>query len=258
MENKISVVINTYNAEQYLREVLESVKDFDEIVVCDMESTDRTLDIARQYGCRIITFPKGNIKIVEPARNFAIHAATYPWVLVVDADELVTPELRDCLYRMIAGPDCPKGLFIPRQNRFMNIPQRHRIGDHQLRFFARDLTTWPPYIHAVPVVRGRMGRLSPDRGTMLVHLAANTLHEVVEKANRYTDEELVKRSGKSYGAGALLWRPAWRFFKAFVLKGKCLNGVTGLIDSVLTAFYQFLLVAKCIEKGRQANDNKNI
>ena len=58
-KNKISVVINTYNAEQHLEEVLESVKDFDEILICDMESTDHTLEIAQRYGCRIVKFPKG-------------------------------------------------------------------------------------------------------------------------------------------------------------------------------------------------------
>ena len=57
-ENKISVVINTYNAERDLEQVLEAVKDFDEVLICDMESTDKTLDIARKHGCRIVTFPK--------------------------------------------------------------------------------------------------------------------------------------------------------------------------------------------------------
>ena len=94
----ISVVINTYNAEKHLSQVLDAVKDFDEVVVCDMESTDNTIGIAREYGCRIVTFPKGNITIVEPARNFAIHQAKHEWVLVVDADEVITPELREYLY----------------------------------------------------------------------------------------------------------------------------------------------------------------
>ena len=95
MENSqtISVVINTYNAERFLRRVLESVKNFDEIVVCDMESTDHTLDIARQYGCRITTFPKANYHCAEPARQHALDFARGPWLLVVDADELVTPQL---------------------------------------------------------------------------------------------------------------------------------------------------------------------
>ena len=59
MEQKISVVINTYNAETKLAKVLDTVKDFDEVVICDMESTDSTLDIARKYNCKIVTFPKG-------------------------------------------------------------------------------------------------------------------------------------------------------------------------------------------------------
>ena len=74
-ENKISVVINTYNAERDLEQVLKAVKDFDEVLICDMESTDATLDIARKYGCRIVTFPKANHKSAEPARTFAIQSA---------------------------------------------------------------------------------------------------------------------------------------------------------------------------------------
>lgn len=79
---RISVVINTYNASAHLSQVLESVKGFDEIVICDMESTDQTLDIAREYDCRIVTFPKKNYNIVEPARNFAIQQASYPWIQI--------------------------------------------------------------------------------------------------------------------------------------------------------------------------------
>lgn len=256
MENKISVVINTYNAERHLREVLESVKDFDEIVVCDMESTDHTIDIAKEYGCKIVTFPKKDYKIVEPAREFAIHQTEYPWVLVVDADELVTPELRQYLYQRIKKPDCPKGLFIPRQNRFMNVPYRGRIGDHQLRFFDNRVTTWPAYIHAIPTVKGHVGKVPPDNNVMLVHLAENTVSEVAEKNNRYTDNEVEKRAGKHYGVWSLLWRPFWRFFKAYVLDDKYRDGVPGLISSMMKGYYQFLLVAKMIEKSMNGNTRR--
>ena len=102
IEHGISVVINTYNASQHLAEVLETVKDFDEVVICDMESTDNTLDIARKYGCKIVIFPRGNYQICEPARQTAIDAASCKWVLVVDADELVTPEG----YRMASHHSC--------------------------------------------------------------------------------------------------------------------------------------------------------
>ena len=80
--HKISVAINTYNSAKYLPEVLDSLKGFDEVVVCDMESTDDTVDIALAHGCRVVTFPKGNINICEPARNTAIRSASNEWVLV--------------------------------------------------------------------------------------------------------------------------------------------------------------------------------
>lgn len=72
----ISVIINTYNSARHLEKVIDSVKDFDEIIVCDMESTDDTVDIARRKGAHVITFPKGNHTCCEPARNFAIEHAS--------------------------------------------------------------------------------------------------------------------------------------------------------------------------------------
>ena len=84
---KISVVINTYNASLYLEQVIEAVKSFDEIVVCDMESTDNTRDIARRNGCKVVTFPKADHKSAEPARTYAIQQASSKWVLVVDRSE---------------------------------------------------------------------------------------------------------------------------------------------------------------------------
>ena len=99
--------------------VIRSVEGFDEVLICDMESTDGTLDIARRMGCRIITFERKQYSIVEPAREYAIHEAQHEWVLVVDADELVTPELKDYLYRHIQQEGCADGLFIPRKNYFM-------------------------------------------------------------------------------------------------------------------------------------------
>lgn len=257
-ENKISVVINTYNAEKFLREVLEAVKGFDEIVICDMESQDSTVSIAQEYGCRVVTFPKKDHYIVEPARQFAIQSASFHWVLVVDADEIVTPELREYLYRRIAEADCPQGLYIPRHNRFMNRLKRGAVRDYQLRFFVREGTEWPPYIHTFPKVNGRVEKiLDGGRKVCFVHLIENYLYETVEKVNRYTDGEVEKRADRNYGVGALLWRPAWRFVRSYFIDGNIRNGVSGFIDSVVTAFYHFLVVAKIIEKRiRQQTENK--
>lgn len=247
-ESKISVVINTYNAEQHLRKCLEAVRDFDEIVVCDMESTDHTRDIAREYGCKIVTFPKANHKSAEPARTFAIQSATSKWVLVVDADELVTPELREVLYRKIADADCPAGYYIPRQNMFMGMFVRDFHYDYQLRFFIREGTEWPPYVHTFPTVQGRVEKLKAGRDACMLHLMDETMHEYLAKMNEYTDNEVDKKLSRGYGVGSLLWRPLWRFFKKYFMDGSYRMGTRGLIRAMMDAVYQFILLAKILER----------
>lgn len=258
MEKKdISVVINTYNAEKFLQRVLDSVRGFDEVVVCDMESTDHTVEIARRNGCKVVTFPKGNHVCAEPARTFAIQSAQSKWVLVVDADELVTPELKDYLYGRINRPDCPEGLYIPRRNRFMNIMKKGLPKDYQLRFFIREGTVWPPYVHTFPQVKGRTEYIDNHlKNVVLVHLIENYIDDRLEKYNRYTTGEVEKKKGKRYGVGALLFRPFWRFFKSYFMDGEIRNGITGFIDSVMTGFYQFILVAKVIEHRLKEKDER--
>ncbi len=257
--NKISVIINTYNAEEYLEEVLTAVSQFDEIIICDMESTDATMSIAQKHGCRIVTFPKGNNNIVEPAREFAIHQASYKWVLVVDADEIVTPELREYLYERIKDPDCPNGLYIPRINKRIGRFMKQYSCDHQLRFLVEKETYWPPVIHAIPKVNGRVERIPKNnRNINFLHLDDKPLTDIFAKRNIYSDYEVKKKAHKKYGAFALVWRPFWRGFKTYFLEGNFRNGIRGLISAGNAAFYQFMIVAKVIEKRLREEDDKTL
>ena len=248
----ISVVINTYNAERHLSKVLDAVKDFDEIVICDMESTDSTLDIAKKYGCKICTFPKGNITIVEPARNFAIKAASHEWVLVVDADEVVTPDLRKYLYDIIKKPDCPKGVFISRQNMYMGKFIDCWSYDWQLRFVARDNVDWPPTIHAVPQIDGKV-EYAPKK-IKIQHLADMTIQQLINKMNDYTDNEVIRKAKKNYGTVALFYRPLWRFIRIYFLEGYFLAGKRGFMKAKMAAVYQTIIVAKLLEKKLRGNN----
>lgn len=244
----ISVVINTYNASKHLRDVLESVKSFDEIVVCDMESTDDTLEIAREYGCKVATFEKGNYNIVEPARNFAIAQASEPWILVVDADELVTPELREYLYAKIAQPDCPAGLYLSRKNYFMGRFMHGRYPDTILRFFKKEGTHWPPVVHCAPVIDGPVMRVPRNQKELaLIHLANDTVADILRKTNDYTRNEVQKRKNREVGMLSLIFRPFSRFFKAYVMKGGFRDGKPGFILAVLDAYYLFVALAKVTE-----------
>lgn len=250
--DKISVVINTYNAADVLAETLKSLKGFDEIVVCDMESSDNTVEIAKQHGCKVVTFPKENHHSAEPARTFAIQSASHKWVLVVDADEEVTPALRDYLYDRIKENDCPAGLYIPRKNFFMGRFMRATYPDFQLRFFIKEGTVWPPYVHTFPKVNGRLEKLPRSRKELaFVHHDPNSIFARLKKTNDYSESEVDKKKEKNYGVVALFWRPFFRFFKAYILKKGILDGVPGFIWAAYEGIYQFVIVSKCIEKRKK-------
>lgn len=244
----ISIVINTYNAERHLAKVLDSVKDFDEIVICDMESTDSTLEIARRYDCKVVTFPKAGHAIVEPARNFAIQSASNPWVLVVDADEVVPKALREYLYRQVSLPCPPDGIYIPRRNYFMGTFMHCLYPDYILRFFRKDKTVWPPVIHVQPEVAGNVIRAPKNKGLAFEHLADDSLSDRLRKTDTYTDYECEKKAGKRYGVLAFLFRPTHRFVKSYILKGGLRDGFPGFIYACLEATYQIVMMGKIRER----------
>ncbi len=222
-ENKISVVINTYNAERDLEQV------------------------------RIVTFERKTYNIVEPAREFAIHEARFDWVLVVDADEIVTPELKQYLYQRIKENGCPDGLYIPRKNYFMGRFMRCHYPDYILRFFRKDKTHWPPIIHCTPVVDGRVEKIpAKNKELAFEHLANDTVADIVRKANIYSENEVPRRRKKNYGVLALLCRPFYRCFKSYILKQGFRDGMPGFIHAMLEGYYQFVVVAKLLEERLQA------
>lgn len=257
MERKISVVINTYNASAHLAEVLESVVGFDEVVVCDMESDDETCAIARKYGCKIVVFSRGDHKICEPARDFAIHSASNLWVLVVDADEIVPPALRDYLYECISSPDFDNALAIARINLFMGQPVKG-APDYQLRFFRQDKAVWPPVIHARPKIEGVVTNAPNRRELSLWHLDDPTVAQLITKMNIYTDYEVPKRAHKHYGMWKMIMRPLWLFIKSYLLGRGIIEGKRGVVKAYMDSMYQMCILSKIFESqvGGKSNNQK--
>lgn len=246
MENKISVVINTYNAERYLKEVLEHVKLFDEILICDMESTDSTLSIAADYGCKIVTFPKGKHKICEAARDFAIHSASYKWVLVVDADELVPATLRDYLYNAIEYNSFNDAYAIPRINMLMGEKFKEKT-DYQIRFFQKDKTIWPKIIHSHPIIESKIIKLPAKEELSLEHLDDSSIFQRIDKMNIYTNYDMQRRRLKKHSVTKMLFRPLWFFLKSFFLQGGVRHGRKGIVKAYMASVYQMILLSKITE-----------
>lgn len=246
---KISVVIHTYNAEEFLERVLLAVKDFDEVLICDMYSTDRTIKIAESYGCRIVYYE--NVGYVEPARMYAISQATNSWVLIVDADELVPEKLKYYLYHFIKdkGSDF-SAIKIPRKNYQLGRFMSSYYPDYIIRFVKKDNVVWPPILHAKPTIEGLIHTIPAKRKELaFIHLANEPISLTIKKMNAYTDFEITRerRKMKKYGFINLLVEPFIRFLRLYIFKGGFKDGIPGFIWACEYAYYKFITIAKSIE-----------
>lgn len=250
---KISAVINTYNASEDLPKALEALKDFDEIVVCDMESSDNTRDIAAQYGAKVVIFPRGNYNYCEPARQFAIDNASNDWVFIVDADEIVPQalliELRNIADKSSNESDSKaiKGVLVPRLNFVMGKPDTTAYPDYQLRFLNKQVSKWPVEIHSKPIVDGLVFAIPAKKKELALLHKSQSLNDILERMNRYTSAEVTKRRTEKVTMLKLIFKPFARFFKSFILKGGWKNGLTGYICARNEANYKFYTLSKIYE-----------
>lgn len=252
IQPRISIIINTFNAEKHLEKVLEATKDFDEVIVCDMHSEDETQNLARKFGARIVLHERCNI--CEPARNYAIQSANNPWVLIIDADEIVTKELKDFLYSLIQKENPPAAIRIPRKNFFMGRFMNCLYPDYVTRFARKDSINWPALIHSQPIITGRIEEIdSHHQELALIHLAENTISDRLKKTNIYTDQEVVRRGNRRYNFLALLIKPFGRFFHTYFLKKGYRDGKEGFIYASLNAIYKFVTL---IKQEEESNENR--
>ena len=250
----ISVIIHTLNSGKHIRQCLESVKRFDEIIICDMYSSDNTLSIAEEYGATIVMHEPGG-GIPEPARPFAVRQANKEWVFVVDSDEVIPEALHDYLYQIISSENSPDAFFIPRKNYFMNRFMRSAFPDYQLRFFKKNaFKGWPETIHSCPEIEGNIRKVPKRKSLAIIHIEDNRIGTRISKINRYTDRELEKRKDKRASITGLLFQPFYRFIVAYLIKGGICDGKEGLIHAIMQACYKFVIIAKIMEKQKQQAD----
>lgn len=240
----LSVTIITLNAAAQLEACLQSAAFADEIVVVDSGSTDGTVELAQRHGARVIQQPWLGF---GAQKQFAVMQAKHDWVLCLDADERVSPELQASIHAALAAPTQVAYRF-PRCNRFLGRYLRHGEGypDWSLRLFDRRHARWSEdAVHEKVVADGEVGSLAGD----LLHESAETLASYLTKQNRYTSlaaEEAVGR-GRRAGAAKVMLSPMVRFFKFYVLRGGFLDGLPGLVHVSIGCFNSFSKYAKMIE-----------
>jgi len=238
----LSVVIIALNEEDNLPRCLASVKWADEIVLVDSGSSDRTMEIGRTAGATVVSFGWQGF---GAAKKEGVNRAAGPWILSIDADEEVTPELRSEITAAVAGDDSRVGYFIPRRTRFLGRWIYHCgwYPDPVLRLFRKDRGDFDEaVVHERVDVEGRVGRLSND----LLHYSYPTLEAYFEKFNRYTTmaAQAAYERGRRAGAFDILARPVANFIKQYFLKAGFLDGLEGLLISVFSSCHVMTKYAK--------------
>ncbi|MBS4095638.1 MAG: glycosyltransferase family 2 protein [Sulfuricella sp.] len=244
----LSAVIITRNEETRLAACLESVSFADEIVVVDSGSTDKTLEIALQYGARIF---RQDWLGFGRQKQFAVMRASHDWVLCLDADERVSAELRASIEEVMRNPVFGAYRF-PRRNRFMGRWLYHGEGypDWSLRLFHRAHSRWSEdVIHEKVLMDTSLGTLRGD----LLHESEESLAAYLQKQNSYTtlQAQTLHGKGKRAGVARLLVSPLLRFVKFYFVRLGLLDGVPGLVHILIGCFNSFAKYAKLRELNRE-------
>jgi glycosyltransferase involved in cell wall biosynthesis len=244
----VSVCIVSGNEAARIRRTLESVAGWvgEMIVATDPGVTDGTEEIAVACGARIV---RGPWKDHATHRNLAAANATQPWLLALDADEVVSPALRDEIIQTItAAQSRPKtacaAYSFPRCTFFCGRWIRHGdwYPDRVLRLWRRELGRWEGITHEKLVIQGRVGKLNHD----LLHYIAETINDQIRKTAAFSDHfvQQCAAQGKHAGWGDMLVRPWWRFVRCYVLRCGFLDGWQGCYIAWMTAFYTATRYAK--------------
>jgi glycosyltransferase involved in cell wall biosynthesis len=247
---KLSVIIITRNEEKNIRNCLESVKWADEIVVVDQSSTDKTVDICKLYTDRVfIVEAKG---YCEPDRMVAISKTRGEWILYIDTDERVSPELKNEILTTISsemkGHNC---YYLPRKTHFLGrwIKGCGWYPGYVLRLFKKGTVIFSDRIHQDGTAKEECGCLRND----LIHLSYQNLEDYFEKFNRYTSrlaQEKYERSDQTSSLNfwvTCMFKPLFYFLRSYFLQKGWRDGFRGFFISFSSGLVIFVTYAKVWE-----------
>ena len=247
---KLSVTVITRNESANIAAALESVSWADEIIVVDSQSTDGTAAIARRHATRVEVrdWPGYSAQ-----KNFAAALAVNDWILSIDADERVTPELAAEIQSVLDREPAARGYRVPRVTWYLGrwIRSTDWYPDYQLRLYDRRAGSWNGRrVHESVELQGPPGQLRHD----LQHYAYRDLSHHLQTIDRYTTlaAEQWHADGRRTSVVELIVHPTLAFLRNSVLRGGIRDGAAGLLVSRLNAYYVFLKLAKLWEMRQRS------
>lgn len=253
----ISVAIATFNEEKNIADCLESVKWADEIIVVDEKSSDKTVQIAKKFTKKIFSVGHGSNHslghdtMFHKTKQLALDKCSGNWILSIDADERVSPELRDEVIKTINSKPQFSNYQIPRKNMIFGKWLEHTgwYPDYQIRLFRKGSALWPcKSVHELIEVNGETGSLKSD----LSHIQYKSVEQFIDRLNRYTTNDanfLIDKGEKVIWSDAIKF-PADEFLRRFFFWEGYKDGLHGLVLSLLQAASRLVVFAKMWERQK--------
>ena len=256
----LSVVINTLNEEQNLPRAITSIKSIaDEIIVVDMESEDKTREVAKSLGARVFTHKK--VGYVEPARNFAISKVSNPWIMVLDADEEVPDRLAQKINQILKSPKADY-FRIPRKNIIFGKWMKHSRWwpDYNIRLFKKGTVSWNEIIHTVPMTQGVGGEIENKEEFAIIHHNYNSVEQYLERMDRYSMQHAILRikEGYKFSWKDIILKPSNEFLSRYFFGQGYKDGLHGLAMSLLQAFSELTVYLKIWQKEKFTDQNPKL
>jgi glycosyltransferase involved in cell wall biosynthesis len=248
---KLSVTIITKNEEAAIAACLDSVAWADEIIVVDSGSSDKTVEICKAHGA--IVHSTTEWLGFGPQKNIALGFASHDWVLSIDADERISPELRAEIEQVLSENLSNTAYQIPRSSSYCGQFMRHSgwWPDYVLRLFPKSLGKFSDdIVHEHVIFKGEIKMLKNP----ILHISYTSLEEVLDKTNRYSSDGATKlaQRGKTASLGSAILHGVWAFFRTYVLRLGFLDGRMGFILAVSnaeTTYYRYLKLMLLTQKA---------
>lgn len=242
----LSVAIITKNEEENIRACLQSISFAGQTVIVDSGSTDKTLEIAAEFGCEIYY---EEWRGFGPQKQSAIEKCRQPWILVLDADERIPPETADIIKKIVTDSKLKEsGFSFPRKNYFQGRWIKHAgwWPDRIVRLFRKEAGRMTEAIvHESVEVQGTVGALN----AAIEHYTESRLGKIIQKIDRYSTlgAETAFKEGKKSSTGGAFLRAVFTFVQDYFFRLGILDGMPGLTLAVTDSINKFFKYAKLSE-----------
>lgn len=249
---KISACIISFNEEKKIEDCLKSLAGIaDEIIVVDSNSTDNTVAIAQKYTDRIIL--QDFLGFIEQ-KNFAVQQAENDWVLSLDCDERLSPELQDAITAIKGTVEQADAYRMPRKTFYIYRWLNHCwYPDLKIRLFNKNTAYWGgtnPHDHIV-ISSSNIVQLAGD----IYHYSFDSISDHIQTIDKFTEigaDELIRKH-KSFNILSPFTHSSWTFLKLYIFKRGFMDGFAGIVVSVLSAMHVFVKYSKALIKRKQGN-----